>query len=238
MALPLFHHVEMERRGRVLTVALNRPQTLNAFNARLHAELPEAIRFAAQDTKSDVVILTGRGRAFSSGGDLAWQQAAADDPAMFAVTVREAREIVFGLIDCEKPIIAKINGPAVGLGATIALFCDVSFIARSAYVADPHVAVGMVAGDGGAIVWPQLVGFARAKEYLLTGDRIDAAEAARIGLVNHAVADEDLAATVDAFADRLAAGRRPRSATPRRRSTSRCGNWPAPCWTRGWATKA
>ena len=201
-----YEHLELKRRGRVLTIALNRPDKLNAFNAKLHAELPEAITQAANDPDSDVLILTGNGRAFSAGGDIAWQQSAADDPALFQATAREAKQIIFGLIDCEKPIVAKINGPAVGLGATIALFCDVSFIAQSAYISDPHVSVGMVAGDGGAVIWPQLVGFARAKEFLFTGDRIDAAVAARIGLVNHVVEDSDLDTTVDAFADRLAAG--------------------------------
>jgi enoyl-CoA hydratase len=120
--------------------------------------------------------------------------------------VREAKQIIFGLIDCEKPTLARINGPAVGLGATVALCCDISFIARSTYISDPHVSIGMVAGDGGAVIWPQLVGFARAREFLFTGDRLSAADAERIGLVNHAVDDSELDVRIDAFADRLAAG--------------------------------
>jgi enoyl-CoA hydratase len=199
-------HIELIRRGRILTVVLNRPDRLNAFDAQLHTDLVDAITFANNDPGSDVVIFTGAGRAFSAGGDLSWQQDACDDPSMFEKTVREAKQIIFGLLDCEKPTLAKINGPAVGLGATVALFCDVSFIALSTYLSDPHVSVGMVAGDGGAIIWPQLIGFARAREYLLTGDKISAADAERIGLVNHAVADEELDTHVNAFADRLAAG--------------------------------
>jgi enoyl-CoA hydratase len=201
-----FENLEITRRGRVVTVAFNRPASLNAFNAALHTEFPQAIAALAQEPDSDVIVLTGNGRAFSAGGDLAWQQSAADHPESFEITVREAKQIVFGLLDCEKPIIAKINGPAVGLGATIALLCDISFIAESTYLSDPHVSIGMVAGDGGAVIWPQLIGFARAKEFLFTGDKILAAEAARIGLVNHAVPDAALDDAVDAFADRLASG--------------------------------
>lgn len=110
------------------------------------------------------------------------------------------------LLDCEKPVIAKVNGHAAGLGATIALFCDVIFAADRAKIGDPHVGVGLTAGDGGAVIWPQLVGYARAKEFLLTGEMLPAAEAARIGLVNHCVPAAELDARVDQFADRLAAG--------------------------------
>lgn len=200
-----FDHLEMSRAGRVLTLAFNRPEKLNAFNAQMHSEFPRAIALAADDPSTDVIVITGNGRAFSSGGDLDWQRAAAVNTAMFELTVREAKQIVFGLIDCEKPIISKINGPAVGLGATIALFCDISFMARSTYISDPHVNVGMVAGDGGAVIWPQLIGYSRAKEFLFTGDRLTAGEAARLGLVNHAVDDSELDAAVSAFADRLTA---------------------------------
>ena len=206
MPLPEFETVSMHRRSRILTVMLNRPGKLNAFDAVLHRELPQAISFASDDTDSDVVILTGAGRAFSAGGDMIWQQNGCDEPSLFETTVREAKQIIFGLIDCEKPVIAQINGPAVGLGATIALFCDISFMSESTYISDPHVSVGMVAGDGGAIIWPQLIGFARAKEYLLTGDRILAPDAAQMGLVNHAVPDDELDKMVNAFADRLARG--------------------------------
>jgi len=110
------------------------------------------------------------------------------------------------MLDCDKPVITKINGPAIGLGATVALFGDITFMARSAIIADPHVRVGLVAGDGAAVIWPQLIGYARAKEYLFTGDKITADEAYRLGLVNHVVDDAELDAAVDAFADRLAAG--------------------------------
>ena len=194
------------RRGRVLEITLNRPDKLNATDAVLHAELARVFHDASHDPDSDVIVLTGAGRAFSAGGDVAWMQDAIDEPERFAQTVREAKQIVFGLIDCEKPVIAKLNGHATGLGATIALFCDVIFAAEHAKIGDPHVSIGFVAGDGGAVIWPQLIGYARAKEYLLTGDLMKADEAARIGLINHAVPAEQLDARVAAFADRLAGG--------------------------------
>jgi enoyl-CoA hydratase len=185
---------------------MNRGDRLNAVDAQLHEELSRVFVDAAKDPGSDVVILTGAGRAFCAGGDVDWMQDAIDNPDSFETTVAEAKAIIFSLLDCEKPTIARINGPAVGLGATLALFCDVSFAAETAHIADPHVSIGMVAGDGGAVIWPQLIGFARAKEFLFTGDRIGAQRAAEIGLINHAVPADQLDAAVNAFADRLAGG--------------------------------
>ncbi len=201
-----YQALRFDRRGRVLTITMNRPETLNAVDATLHRELSRVFIDAALDPDSDVIVLTGAGRAFCAGGDVGWMQDAIDDPASFETTVSEAKAIIFTLLDCEKPIIARINGPAVGLGATLGLFCDVIFADEATYIADPHVSIGMVAGDGGAVIWPQLIGFARAKEYLLTGDRIPARRAAEIGLINHAVPAAELSAAVDAFADRLAGG--------------------------------
>ncbi|TCN53427.1 enoyl-CoA hydratase [Rhodococcus sp. SMB37] len=191
---------------RVATVTMNRPDKLNVANARLHTELSTIFDDLQRDADVDVVVLTGAGRAFSAGGDIDWMQEAVDDPESFEQTVSEAKRIIFSLLDLEKPIIAKVNGHAVGLGATLALFCDVIFAAESAKIGDPHVSVGFVTGDGGAVIWPQLVGYARAKEYLLTGDLIPATVAADIGLINHAVPKEALDARVDEFASRLRNG--------------------------------
>jgi enoyl-CoA hydratase len=156
-----------------------------------------------------VIVLTGAGTAFSAGGDLNWMQQAIDEPLAFdTTTVDEARRIVFGLLDCDKPIICKMNGDAIGLGATIALFCDVIIAHEGARIADPHVKVGLVAGDGGAVIWPHLIGFARAKEYLLTGDMIMAPEAQRMGLINRAVPPAELDTAVATLAGRLAQGAR------------------------------
>ena len=118
----------------------------------------------------------------------------------------EGKTTIFSLLDVEKPVIAKVNGACVGLGATLALFCDVIFASDRAKLGDPHVAIGLVAGDGGAVIWPQLIGYARAKEFLFTRDLIEARRAAEIGLINHCVPAEQLDATVDAFARRLAEG--------------------------------
>jgi enoyl-CoA hydratase len=198
--------ISFARRGKVLVITLNRPEQLNAFNSGLHAEMARVFIDANNDPESEVIVLTGAGRAFSAGGDLEAVKAGFDDPAAFRVTAREGKQIVFSQLDCEKPIIAKVNGPAIGLGCSIALFCDVIFAADTAKFADPHVNVGLVAGDGGAIIWPQLIGYARAKEYLLTGDALTAIEAERIGLINHAVPAAELDERVNQFADRLAAG--------------------------------
>jgi enoyl-CoA hydratase len=198
--------LSFERRGRVLEITMNRPDTLNAVDEVMHEELARVFTDASNDEGSDIVILTGAGRAFSSGGDVGFFQKMIDEPSSFEKTAREAKQIIFTLLDCEKPIIAKVNGHATGLGATIALFCDVIFASEAAKIGDPHVSVGLVAGDGGAVIWPQLIGYARAKEYLMTGKLMSAAEAARIGLINHAVPATELDAQVRDFADHLAAG--------------------------------
>ncbi len=194
------------RRGRILTIRINRPQAMNAVDADLHHDLAHVFDDANGDPDSDVLVLTGEGRAFCAGGDAAWLTAMAESPEAFDAIAPEAKRIVFSLLELEKPILCRLNGPAAGLGATIALMCDVVVAAQSARIGDPHVRMGLVAGDGGAVIWPQLVGFARAKEYLLTGRMIGATEAERIGLINHAVPDDQLDAKVDALADELAGG--------------------------------
>ncbi len=206
MSFQAYRTLSFERRGRVLEITMNRPDTLNAVDEVMHEELARVFTDASNDEGSDIVILTGAGRAFSSGGDVGFFQKMIDEPSSFEKTAREAKQIIFTLLDCEKPIIAKVNGHATGLGATIALFCDVIFASEAAKIGDPHVSVGLVAGDGGAVIWPQLIGYARAKEYLMTGKLMPAAEAARIGLINHAVPATELDAQVRDFADHLAAG--------------------------------
>ncbi|MCC5858952.1 MAG: enoyl-CoA hydratase/isomerase family protein [Ectothiorhodospiraceae bacterium] len=198
-----YQMIDVVRHGRVLELAFNRPDALNAINEELHDELGDIFYDAALDRDSDILLITGRGRAFSAGGDLQWARGMAEDPNLFERTALRGKRIVYSMLDCEKPIVAKVNGPAMGLGATIALFSDVIFAAQSAVIADPHVTVGVVAGDGGAVIWPQLIGYARAKEYLLTGKSITASDAAAMGLINHAVPDAELDAAVNAFIDVL-----------------------------------
>nr|WP_255616682.1 enoyl-CoA hydratase/isomerase family protein [Microvirga puerhi] len=204
--MPEYRTLLLARRERLLTITLNRPEVLNAFGAVMHIEIIDALRFAATDPGSDVIVLTGAGRAFSAGGDLDRMEECIANPAEFDREAADAKRIVFTLLDLEKPIIAKVNGHAVGLGATIALLCDVIFAAESAKIGDPHVKVGLVAGDGGAIIWPQLIGFARAKEYLMSGTLLTASKAAEIGLINHAVPDAELDDRVGIFCRELLDG--------------------------------
>ena len=206
MNFEAYRRLSFSRRGRILSVTLNRPDTLNAVDGAMHDDLSRVFYDIALDEESDIVVLTGAGRAFSAGGDMAWLEEMCSNRAAWDRVRVEAKRIVFGLLECEKPVIAKINGHAAGLGATLALFCDVIFASEKARIADPHVRVGLVAGDGGALIWPQLIGYARAKEYLLTGDPLSASKAAEIGLINHCVPADELDERVDAFCDRLAAG--------------------------------
>lgn len=205
-ALPSFDTIALTRQGRLLTITLNRPDVLNAVNEHMHQELVDVLAFAAQDEGSDVLLLTGAGRAFSAGGDLTYLAETAKQPERFDVDVRRAKRIVYTILDLEKPLVCKLNGHAVGLGATIALLCDVVFAAEHAKIGDPHVSVGLVAGDGGAFIWPQRVGYALAKEYLLTGDLVPAPKAEQIGLINHCLPAAQLDGAVDAFCQRLLSG--------------------------------
>jgi enoyl-CoA hydratase len=204
--LPNFQTILLQREGRLLRVTLNRPEAMNAFNLEQHNELPLALAFARDDAGSDVILLTGAGRAFSAGGDIAHIERNAANPALFDHEVEMAKAIIFTLVDIDKPIVCRMNGHAVGLGATLALFCDVIFAADTAKIGDPHVGLGLVAGDGGAIIWPQLIGLCRAKEYLLTGDLIPAPRAADMGLINYALPPDALDAAVDAFCVKLLGG--------------------------------
>ena len=199
-----YHALSCQRQDRVLIVSLNRPEALNAINAALHTELSHILADIALDQETNVVVLTGKGRAFSAGGDIKWFQDLT--PPQLEALFSEARRIIVDLLEVQQPIIAAVNGPATGLGATLALFSDVIFAADNARIGDPHVRIGVVAGDGGAVIWPWLVGAARAKEYLLTGDLLTAAEAERIGLINRVVPADELMATALTLAQRLAAG--------------------------------
>jgi len=201
-----YQGLQVERSGRVLTVTLNRPEALNAIDATLHEELSRVFTDIDRDDEAGVVVLTGAGKAFCAGGDLKWMANLHGQPAAFSEVMRNDRRIQTSLLDLEKPIIARVPGPAIGLGASLALFCDFVYATPRASFADPHVSVGLVAGDGGALIWPQLIGYARARRYLLTGDAIRGKEAAEIGLITEAVEPEDLDATVDAMAQRMLTG--------------------------------
>ncbi len=172
----------------------------------MHTELSRVFADIRQDEETRAVVLTGVGRAFSAGGDLRWFQEIT--PTELEMLFIEARKIIIDLLEVEQPIVSAVNGAAAGLGATIALFSDVIFAADDARIGDPHVRVGVVAGDGGAVIWPWLVGAARAKEFLRTGDFIGAQETERIGLVNHVVPADQLLSRATKLATRLANGPR------------------------------
>jgi enoyl-CoA hydratase/carnithine racemase len=190
----------------VLRLVMNRPEQLNAVDELMHRELAAVFPRIAADRKIRVVVLTGAGRAFSAGGDLDWLGRLSELDA-YRKVMREGFAIISGIVNLPQPVIAAINGPAVGLAANMALFADLSIMAESAYLADPHVPnVGVVAGDGGAVIWPLLVGHARAKRYLFSGERVAARTAEQIGLVTMAVADQQFEEKVVEWSRRLSTG--------------------------------
>lgn len=191
--------------GAIRTVTINRPDDLGAVNKNLHWALANVWRQIAADRDAAVVILTGAGRAFSAGGDLSWITSFLDDPAGRDESIREGAEIIDEMLRFPLPIIAAVNGPAVGLGCSVAVLCDMVLISEKAYLADPHVAVGLAAGDGGAAFWPLLTPILRSREYLYTGDRIPAATAVELGLATRVCAPDELAGSARALAERLAA---------------------------------
>lgn len=201
-----YETLEFARRDRVLTITLNRPAKLNAIDGTLHEELSRVFDELNRDRTVDVAILTGAGRAFCAGGDADWLETLISDPLGWERLSEENRRTIGGILECRQPVIAKLNGVAAGLGATLALFCDVIFASDKAKIGDPHVKVGLVAGDGGSAIWPHLIGYARAREFLYTGELIPAQRAAEMGLINRAVPPEELDGAVDEFADGLANG--------------------------------
>lgn len=193
----------------VLTVTLNRPERLNAIDTGLHNALEDLWADVARDPEVRVVVLTGAGRAFCAGGDVKGmaERGGAPSPLMGGGAVQSsARRLILNVLEVNQPIIAAVNGDAVGLGATIALFCDVVIAAEEARIGDTHVRVGLVAGDGGAVIWPLLVGVNRAKELLMTGRLLSATEAERIGLINRVVAQDEVVGAAQGLARELADG--------------------------------
>lgn len=201
-----FTCLDVERDGDVLRVTIDRPgDDLNRVDDALHHDLAALFPYLQRERTARAVLLTGRGRAFSAGGDFAWFPAL-QEPGRIEHLRLDARQMIWDLLDVHLPIVCAVNGHAVGLGASVALLCDVVLMAESATLADPHVRVGIVAGDGGTVAWPLAVGPMLAKRYLLTGDPVPAVDAVRLGLAAEAVPDDELDDRAMAMAARLAAG--------------------------------
>jgi enoyl-CoA hydratase len=201
-----YEALEVIRHGNVLSIALNRPDALNTINARSLMELSTVFIAASMDNEVDVIVLTGKGRAFSAGGDWNWMQEQIRDPQQFYEGLVNARRMLYSIIDCDKPIVCRLNGDAIGMGFTLALTCDFVIADESARLADPHVRVGLVTGDGGAALWSHFVGHMRAKRYLLTGEFIQARKAEEIGLITVAVPAGELDARITSLVKKLACG--------------------------------
>lgn len=206
----------------VLLVTLNRPEAMNATNNRMHWELTKIWDVADEDPKVKVVVVTGAGdRAFSAGGDLAVVEEMANSHEATLRVMREASDIVYNMLACEKPIISAINGTAVGAGLAVALLADVSVMAEDAKLTDGHARLGVSAGDHAAIVWPLLCGMAKAKYYLMTAEFVDGKEAERIGLVTFCAPRADVLTRSLAIAANLARG----SQTAIRATKTSLNNW-------------
>jgi enoyl-CoA hydratase len=194
-----------ERQGAILTAFITSDHPVNGVDEAMHTELALIFNCLQRDTFSDLIILSGKGRAFCAGGDFDWFEEQINHPENFRAIGWDAKQIVVTLLQMEKPILCRMNGAAAGLGATIALLCDVIIADENAKIGDPHVKVGLVAGDGGALIWPQLIGFAKAKELLMTGDLLSATEAMRLGLINYAVPASELDAKTHEIAVKILA---------------------------------
>jgi enoyl-CoA hydratase len=177
----------VEVRGPVRIVTLNRPDALNATNEALHGAVARIWTELDADEEARAIVLTGSGNAFSAGGDLHLLQRMVEDTALRDYIMAEAGEIVRGMTSVRVPIISAVTGPAVGLGCSLASMSDIVIVEEQAYFADPHAALGLVAADGGGLSWPLLTSLLRAKEFILLGDRLSAADAVQIGLANRVV---------------------------------------------------
>jgi enoyl-CoA hydratase len=192
--------IDVQADGPLRIITLNRPDALNAVNHDLHVGLARLWPQLSADRTARVAVLTGAGKAFSAGGDFAYLAELAKDDELRAQTIADGREIVLGMARCRIPVISAVNGPAVGLGCSLTSLSDMVYIGENAYLADPHVQVGLVAADGGPVTWPLHTSLLLAKEYALTGARISAERACEIGLANKVVSDP--------FAEALACAKR------------------------------
>jgi enoyl-CoA hydratase len=200
-------NLRIDTQDGIMTLALHNPEKLNANTDEMHWALSRIWDDIDADPDVSVVIFTGSGdRAFSAGGDPAKMKENALHMEHWVNTVREAKRIIFGMLACDKPIIARVNGHAVGFGSTLALAADLIVGVEGAKFGDPHCSSGLVCGDGGALLWPQQIGYALAKEFLYTGRLVTMEEAAKMGLINYAVPREELDAKVNELAQAIRQG--------------------------------
>lgn len=202
-----YTHLEFEYpTERILKITINRPEKYNALDKDGHRELTYVWREVDEDPNIDVAIITGAGKAFSAGGDLDMVVEITEDFNTRAQIWKEAKDLVYNMINCGKPIISAINGPAVGAGLVAGLLADISIAAKSISITDGHTRLGVTAGDHAAIIWPLLCGMAKSKYYLMTCDRLSGEEAERIGLVSLCVDDDKLMDKALEVAKKLAGG--------------------------------
>jgi enoyl-CoA hydratase/carnithine racemase len=194
------------RSNGVCEVVLSRPELLNRFDPELHHDLTHALRTIAADSSIRAVLLASTGKAFSAGGDFELMESANKDADVRREIIGDARQLLNAFLDLPQPVVVAVQGAAIGLGATVALLCDAVVAARYAVLADTHVAIGLVAGDGGCLVWPQAIGMTRARRHLLTGDPLDAETAWQLGMVTDLVdSPEETVPAAREIADRIAA---------------------------------
>jgi len=198
--------LQLDVRDRVAYLTINRPQALNAVNGALHKALSRVFIDLGERRDIAAIVLTGEGKAFCAGGDIEWMREAVREPEQFEIVTWEAKRIVYSMLDCEIPIVGRINGDAVGLGATLALLCDITVMADTARIGDPHVRVGLNAADGGGFLWPQMIGFGKAREILLTGELLGAAEARQLGAIGNVVPAAELDDKVESLVAKLRNG--------------------------------
>jgi enoyl-CoA hydratase/carnithine racemase len=196
--------LKIEMDGSVAVLTMNRPEKLNSFSDDMHTAMQEVWNYLALDRSVRAIVLTGAGRAFSTGGDIPGFIRSYESSIHRRESMRGAQRLLNAMLECPKPMIAAVNGPAIGLGCSVAISCDVVFINDATFMADPHVDIALVAGDGGAVQWPLFMSILKAKYYLLTGDRIPAQECVDLGLANFAVPADQLLDKAVTLAHRLA----------------------------------
>lgn len=217
-----YQHLKFDRPSeRVLRITLDRPGSMNSLNWEAHGELTNVWKVVDQDPDTNVAIIRGAGPAFSAGGDFSMVERIMNDYGMQAAALKEFRELCYNMIDCSKPIVSAIHGPAVGAGLAAALLADVSIAAKTARIIDGHTRLGLAAGDHAALIWPILCGMAKAKYYVLTCEPLSGEEAERIGVVSLCVEDDELEAKSLKVAERLARG----AQRPIRWSKHALNNW-------------